>query len=63
MLDRPFTLKEIKGVVFDLSRDKALGPDGFPIQFFKQLWDTIKSDLFRLYEDFYCGRANLERIN
>ncbi|XP_039129007.1 uncharacterized protein LOC120265183 [Dioscorea cayenensis subsp. rotundata] len=43
--------------------DKAPGSDGFPIFFFKQSWETVKEDIFKLCEDFYDGRANLERIN
>lgn len=35
-LERPFSLEEIKIVVFNLGRDKAPGPDGFPLQFFRQ---------------------------
>ncbi|XP_039140399.1 uncharacterized protein LOC120277606 [Dioscorea cayenensis subsp. rotundata] len=31
--------------------------------FFKQFWETIKDDIFRLCDDFYAGKANLERIN
>lgn len=62
-LERPFILDEIKRVVFDLGGDKAPGPDGFPIQFFKQFWDTGKTDLAVLCEDFFWQRANLERIN
>ncbi|KAH7677295.1 RNA-directed DNA polymerase protein [Dioscorea alata] len=34
-LEIPFSLEEITRVVFDLGGDKAPGPDGFPLQFFK----------------------------
>lgn len=61
-LEHPFTLDEIKGVVFDLGGDKAPCLESFPLQFFKQFWDMIKLDLLKLCEDFYCSRANLERI-
>ncbi|XP_039129000.1 uncharacterized protein LOC120265177 [Dioscorea cayenensis subsp. rotundata] len=62
-LDHPFSRDEIKEVVFSLGGDKAPRPDGFPIFFFKQSWETVKEDIFKLCEDFYDGRANLERIN
>lgn len=62
-LERLFTVEEIKSAVFDLGEDKALGPDGFPIQFFKQFWETIKSDLLLLCDDFFWLRANLGKIN
>ncbi|XP_039126606.1 uncharacterized protein LOC120262766 [Dioscorea cayenensis subsp. rotundata] len=35
-LDRPFTLEEVRKAVFELGRDKAPGPDGFPLIFFRQ---------------------------
>ena len=35
-LIRPFTLVEIKDVVFSMSSDKALGPDGFTAGFFQK---------------------------
>lgn len=59
----PFTLEEIKSVVFDFRRDKAPEPDGFPLFFFRQYRDTVKDDLWKLCDDFLFGRANLERIN
>jgi hypothetical protein len=31
----PISLSEIKRAVFVLSKDKAVGPDGFPIKFFQ----------------------------
>lgn len=62
-LEQPFSLEEIKKAVFDLGGDKAPRPDGFPMQFFKTFWEIIKLDLLRLCEDFYFGKANLERIN
>lgn len=40
-LEQPFRLDEIKCAVFELGSNKAPGPDGFPIHFFKQYWDTI----------------------
>lgn len=62
-LERLFSIEEVKVAVFDLGKDKASGPDGFPLQFFRQFWDLIKVDLMQLCEDFYWGRAILERIN
>lgn len=37
-LEQPFRLEEIKEAVFNLGGDKAPGPDGFPMQFFKTFW-------------------------
>lgn len=62
-LERLFTMKEVKTAVFGLGKDKAPGPDGFPLIFFRHFWETIKLDLLNLCEDFYWGRENLERNN
>ncbi|XP_039119031.1 uncharacterized protein LOC120255219 [Dioscorea cayenensis subsp. rotundata] len=48
-------MDEVKQAVFELGGEKGPGPDGFPIQFFKQFWQSTKLDLFRLCEDFYSG--------
>jgi mannosylglycoprotein endo-beta-mannosidase len=34
-LDKPFTEEEIKEVVFRMEKNKAAGPDGFPIELFQ----------------------------
>lgn len=62
-MDSPFLREEIKRVVFYLSSDKALGPDGFPISFFKKFWNILEKDFLILCSDFYNGSFNLERIN
>lgn len=51
-LDHPFTRDEIKEAVFSLGGDEAPRPDGFPILFFKQSWETVKEDIFKLCEIF-----------
>lgn len=62
-LERPFLIEEVKTAVFDLGKNKAPGPDGFPLLFFRQFCEIIKLDLLNLCEDFYWGIANLEHIN
>ncbi len=41
-LSAPFSLEEIKIAVFQLGRDKAPGPDDFPLYFYQVFWDTIR---------------------
>lgn len=53
-LERPFTLEEIKAMVFALGADKAPKLDSFTIHFFKKFRDTINLDLLQLCEDFYA---------
>ena len=35
---RPIMLEELEKVVFGMKKGKALGPDGFPIEFFQEFW-------------------------
>ncbi|WKA03336.1 hypothetical protein VitviT2T_021451 [Vitis vinifera] len=52
-LDSPFTEEEISKAIFQLDRDKALGPDGFTIAVFQECWDVIKEDLVRVFAEFH----------
>jgi hypothetical protein len=45
LLTGPFTIEEIKKVVFGLKHNSAPGPDGFPAEFFQDFWDLIHIDL------------------
>jgi hypothetical protein len=62
-LTSPFSMEEVKDVVFSLKHNSAPGPDGFPSKFFQDFWDTIKSDLFNLFKSFHDGSLNIERLN
>ena len=62
-LTSPFSMEEVKDVVFSLKHNSAPGPDGFPSQFFQDFWDTIKSDLFNLFKSFHGGSLNNESVN
>ncbi|XP_071704421.1 uncharacterized protein [Rutidosis leptorrhynchoides] len=42
-LEERFEGKEICDAIFECDGNKALGPEGFKLRFFKQYWDTIKS--------------------
>lgn len=58
-LERPFTLEEVKKAVFDLGSDKAPGPDGFPMMFFKTFWEIVKVEVMKLCEDFFFREGEL----
>jgi hypothetical protein len=62
-MDLPFSEKEVKDVIDQMERNKAAGPDGFPIEFYQVCWDIIKDDLMQIFEDFYQHKINLQRIN
>jgi hypothetical protein len=44
-LDLPFSENEIKETILEMPSDKAPGPDGFSMAFFRTCWDIIKDDL------------------
>jgi hypothetical protein len=47
-----FTEDEVKGVIAQMPRDKAPGPDGFTGHFFKRCWDIIKIDVMKVIHLF-----------
>lgn len=58
-----FAKEEIKGAVFSSYVEGAPGPDGFPFLFYRKFWETIKTDLLKLFKDFDNNRADLFRLN
>ena len=58
-LDRLFSMEEVRDVVFQLDKEKALGPNNFSIAVFQECWDAIKEDLPRVFSEFH----NREVIN
>ena len=51
-LMKPFSEQEIVEVIWAMESDKAPGPDGFLIHFYKVCWPIIKSDLLRMINAF-----------
>eukprot|EP00253_Pinus_taeda_P023152 PITA_23152 len=51
-LCRPATEEEITKVVWSMDVDKAPGPDGFSVHFYKAYWHIIKVDLFKMISRF-----------
>ena len=47
----------------DIPSDKAPGPDGFPILFYKFFCNVLKKDLINMFNDFYGRNLQLGRFN
>ena len=62
-LSNPFSIDEIKAAVWGLNNEGAPGPDGIPIFFYKNCWDTIAPELMHLMDDLYAGQCQMERFN
>ncbi|KAK9170624.1 hypothetical protein Syun_002764 [Stephania yunnanensis] len=52
-LERPFSKEELESALMDCGGSKALGPDGFTLQFFIENWDLFREDLMVVMVDFY----------
>eukprot|EP00253_Pinus_taeda_P001699 PITA_01699 len=52
MMLNPTSKNEISRIVCSMQPDKAPGPDGFSIHFYRLCWEIIKSDLLRMIHGF-----------
>jgi hypothetical protein len=47
-LTKEISEEEIEHAAWSMEPDKALGSDGFSINFYKQFWELIKGDLSKM---------------
>jgi hypothetical protein len=62
-LSAPFTPEEIKSAFFTMNKLSSPGPDGFGPAFYTTFWETIKADVFQVFESFFDETIDLARIN
>eukprot|EP00253_Pinus_taeda_P030697 PITA_30697 len=55
-LDKGVTIEEIEWLIFSMAQDKAPGPDGFTVAFYRTHWETIKKDFVRMVKNFFSKR-------
>ena len=60
---RPFTLKELKGVVARLKNNKCPGVDGFPAELFKHAGDGVLKSLLTMYNKVKISKEIPEQWN
>jgi hypothetical protein len=46
-----------------MEHNKALGPDGFPGEFYQTFRETIKLDLLEMFNDLHAGQLELFCLN
>ena len=63
MLMAPFTIQEIRKVVFSFPPDKALGLDGFIALFYQSCWNIIGWDLLAAVEESRRSKTMLKYFN
>eukprot|EP00253_Pinus_taeda_P004868 PITA_04868 len=62
-LRRTITMEEVKEVVRSMPSDKAPGPDGFTINFYKACWNIVKQDIWEIVEDSRRSKIILKSLN
>ncbi|GMJ12398.1 hypothetical protein HRI_004909000 [Hibiscus trionum] len=62
-LQSRFNEEEIKSVFFASDGNRAPGPDGFNLNFFKKYWPHLREGILDFFEDFYGGKKWGEGIN
>jgi hypothetical protein len=58
-----FSEQEVYDAIFQMEKNKALGPDGFPAEFYQKNWEVLKGDLMALFKDFQDGKLPLFQLN
>lgn len=52
-LVQPIHAKEIKEIIFSMPLNKASGPDGYTVEFFKTAWPVVGKDLVTAVQSFF----------
>ena len=61
-LIKPFTESEIKEALFHMEKNKTVGPDNIPIEFYQHCWEIIKGGIIEMF-DFHAGNLDVSRLN
>ncbi|RVW48469.1 putative ribonuclease H protein [Vitis vinifera] len=62
-LEVPFTEAEIHTALMEMNRDKAPGPDGFTVAFWKNAWDFTKEEIMDMFKEFHEHSSFLKSLN
>jgi hypothetical protein len=62
-LEREFEEHEVWEVVRGLNGDKALGSDGFAMNFFQKCWEVVKKDILVVFLEFHSQRLFEKSFN
>jgi hypothetical protein len=63
ILTSPFTEEEVLGAISQMEHNKALGPDGFPAEFYQQKKDVIIIELMALFLQLQNENLPLYKLN
>ena len=59
----PFFEEEIKAALFQMEKNKAVGPDSMPVEFFQSCWEIVKDDIVQMFDEFYRLELDVSRHN
>eukprot|EP00253_Pinus_taeda_P024433 PITA_24433 len=62
-LCRKISMEETEEAIRSMPNDKAPGPDGFTINFYKACWSTVKQDVWEAVEDSRRSGTILKSLN
>jgi hypothetical protein len=62
-LCKPFSETEIKGALFQMEKNKAVGPDKIPIEFYQSCWEIVRTNIIQLFSDFLDDKVDISRMN
>ncbi|GJT01427.1 hypothetical protein Tco_0822596 [Tanacetum coccineum] len=57
------TRQEVKSALFSMGNDKAPGPDGYTVAFFKESWDIVADDFVDAVCEFFTNGKLLRELN
>jgi hypothetical protein len=63
ILTTPFTEEEVFEAISNMEHYKALGPDGFPAEFYQKFWQVIKFDMMAMFAQLQDGDIPLYKLN
>lgn len=46
-----------------MEKNKFVGPDNIPIEFYQTYWDIVKKDIINMFQDFHDGNLDVSHIN
>lgn len=62
-LTKPFSMEEVKQVIWDCDSYKSPGPDGVSFGFIKEFWNLLKDDLLRFMVEFHRNGKLTKGLN
>jgi hypothetical protein len=63
ILTAPFSENELHEAIFQMEKNIATRPDGFPAEFYQHIWELIKADLMEMFVSFQNGDLPLFHLN